>query len=82
MNIFITDLQTPNMTMVRVAHSDSHLTLYVVHERAMPVLRGPNSTEPNLLHLDGLVGLDGLDDCLNMLYRADGVDGPQEMGRN
>ena len=25
-------------------------TLYVVHGRARPVLRGPNSTEPNLFH--------------------------------
>ena len=33
-----------------VAYSDSLPTLYVVHGRAKPVLRGPNSTEPNLLH--------------------------------
>ena len=25
-------------------------TLYVVHGRAKPVLRGPNNTEPNLFH--------------------------------
>ena len=30
--------------------SDSHPTLYVVHERSKPVIRGPNSTEPNLFH--------------------------------
>ena len=33
-----------------VAYSDRHPTLYVVHGRANPVLRGPNSTKPNLFH--------------------------------
>ena len=33
-----------------VAYSDSHPTLYVVRVRAKPVLHGPNSTEPDLLH--------------------------------
>ena len=33
-----------------VTYSDCHPTLYVVHGRAKTVLRGPNSTEPNLLH--------------------------------
>ena len=32
------------------AFSDSHPTLYVVHERAKPVLHGQNSTKPNLFH--------------------------------
>ena len=31
-----------------VEYSDSPPTLFVVHGRAKPVLRGPNSTEPNL----------------------------------
>ena len=46
-----------------VGYSDSLPTLYVVHGRAKLVLRGPNSTEQNLLHT-------GLDDCLNMLRHA------------
>ena len=29
------------------------LNTYVVHGRAKPVLRGPNSTEPNLFHDGG-----------------------------
>ena len=33
-----------------VAYSDSLPALKVVHGRAKPVLRGPNSTEPNLFH--------------------------------
>ena len=33
-----------------VAYSDSLPTLYVVHGRAKLVIRGPNSTEPNLIH--------------------------------
>ena len=32
------------------AFSDNHPTLYVVHGKAKPVLRGPNITEPNLFH--------------------------------
>ena len=37
--------QTPFFKSMTVAFSDSHQTLYVVHGRAKPVLRGPNSTE-------------------------------------
>ena len=33
-----------------MAYSDSHPTLYVVHGSAKPVLREPNSTEPDLFH--------------------------------
>ena len=48
-----------------VAYSDSLPTLYVVHGRAKPVFRGPNSTEPNCSIVEK--PLTGLDDCLNML---------------
>ena len=37
-----------------LAFSDSHPTLYVVPGRVKPVLRGPNSTEPNLFKKDVL----------------------------
>ena len=37
----------------------------VVHGRAKPALRGPNSTEPNLFIMEKPHA--GLDDCLNML---------------
>ena len=33
-----------------IAYSDSLPTLYVVHGRAKAVIRGPNSTEPNLFY--------------------------------
>ena len=51
--------QTCFFKSMPAALSYSHPTLYVVHGRAKPVLRGLNSTEPKL-HT-------GLDDCLNML---------------
>ena len=42
--------QTSSFKSMTVAYSDAdgHPTLYVVLGRAKPVLRGPNSTEPNL----------------------------------
>ena len=42
--------QTSFFLSMTVAYSDSHPALYVVHGRAKPVLRGPNSTDPNLFH--------------------------------
>ena len=32
-----------------VAYSNSHPTLYVIHGRANPVLRGPNSTQFSIM---------------------------------
>ena len=42
--------QTSFFLSMTVAFSDRHPNLYVVHGRTKPVLCGPNSTEPNLLH--------------------------------
>ena len=38
----------PFFFSMTVAYSDCHPTLYEVHGRAKPVLRGPNRTEPNM----------------------------------
>ena len=46
---------------MRVAYSDSHPALYVVHGRVKPFPCRPNSTEPNLRHHEEATY------CLNMV---------------
>ena len=44
------NINTSLFLSMAVAFSDSHQTLNVIYGSAKPVLRGPNSTKPNLFH--------------------------------